>query len=312
MTPEVLIAASSACAAAPALRRTRSPSMRPLFVTLPSPSTAIRTRPSPARSMVLRVPPASATVPRRATMTPAFSTWSPTSAASPASPTVMRPSLATRAPLRVPLPIDSRPSRWNRPASIAWLVATSPPTSTRAVPVKSTPAPFWMMTVPGARIAPSITLGRAVSTRLSVAALRPGWPKTTWWSRPTSKPRQSITARSEVCRIAVRPGVWTIRALPPTTVPPSGPPAGAASASMSASSDAPSIARSRAGRGTPRGAGDIATRDYMSKDSIGSCISQNCEKINRVVPRPAEGRRLTDDLRHFGRPSSALSHGRGV
>ena len=35
MMPEVLIAASSACAAAPALSRTRSPSMWPLFVTLP-------------------------------------------------------------------------------------------------------------------------------------------------------------------------------------------------------------------------------------------------------------------------------------
>ena len=82
---------------------------------------------------------------------------------------VISPRLTTRAPGRSPPPMDSAPVRWKRSASTPWLVATSPPTSMRAPREKITPAPFWITTVPGARIAPSITLGAAASTRLSVA-----------------------------------------------------------------------------------------------------------------------------------------------
>ena len=88
-------------------------------------------------------------MPRRATIAPEFSTSEPTSAARPASRTVISPWLTTRAPATSPPPITSRPSRWKRAASMSWLAATMPPASMRAVSVKITPARFWMTTVPG-------------------------------------------------------------------------------------------------------------------------------------------------------------------
>jgi hypothetical protein len=113
--------------------------------------------------------------------------------------------------------------------------------------VKSTPASFSITTVPGARIEPAITLAPPPVTRLSVAARRPGWSKTTAWPWSTSKRRQSMTARREVWRTAVYRAEATIRAAPRTTTPPSGPPA-AAGTGLSASSEAPSQAAARACR----------------------------------------------------------------
>jgi hypothetical protein len=184
ITPEVLIAASTAPAAAPALKSTRPPptSIKPPFETprvavTASPCTAIRTSPSPLRSIVVLRPEASATVPCRATITPSLATLPPTSAASPASPTVISPRFSTRASRCSPPSMRSWPDRWNLPASTDWLVATSPPVSIRAVPVKSTPALFWMITVPGAVICPAIRLAPPVRTRLRVAERAPGWSK---------------------------------------------------------------------------------------------------------------------------------------
>ncbi len=124
-----------------------------------------------------------------------------------------------------------------------WLAATMPPASIRAVSVKITPARFWMTIVPGARSAPWITLRPAEVTRFSVAEDFPGWSNSTLWSRPTSKPFQSITARLVRWRITVRSPLWLIAALPRATAPPVGPSASAGA--PSAASEAPSSSRKR-------------------------------------------------------------------
>ena len=121
-----------------------------------------------------------------------------------------------------------------------------PPASTRAPFVKVTPAAFWMITVPGARIAPAMTLGLVDCTRFRVAEPRPVWSKTTSWSRPTSKRFQSTIARREAWRITVRSAVCEIAALPRATVPPVGP--WAAAGAARARSEPPTSKRPRAER----------------------------------------------------------------
>ena len=311
ITPEVLITPSSARAAPPAVMSTRPPpaSISPLFAAPPepSPATAMRTMPSPARSMVVRSPEASATVPLRATMTPAFSTSPPTSAASPASPMVSSPRLTTRAPGRSPPPMRSRPSAWKRAASTTWLEATSPPTSTRALSVKSTPAVFCTITVPGAEIAPSMTLARALSTRFKVAAFRPGWSKTTRWSRPTSKPCQSITARREVWVMVERAAVCAIRAAPLTTMPPCGDCASAAPAA-SASAEAPSSASARTLRrgAASLGCGSGTVMRYCSRYTstyagINAKLSENQPDLPRGIRRGRRFRSIDQKVQVFAR-----------
>jgi hypothetical protein len=226
-TPDMLMTPSSAAEAAPAESTTRpSPtSIRPacsIRAPRSPPSTAIRAMPSPARSSVVRSPEASTTVPWRATMTPRFSTSRPTRAPSPAAPMVIAPSLTTRAPAMPPPSIRKASPRRKEAGSTRPAVATRPPTSMRASRVKRTPASFCTITVPGAVILPAISLARPPVTRLSVADPLPGWRKSTLWSRPTSKRRQSITARSLSCRTTVLLPRASMVAAPWRTCPPSG------------------------------------------------------------------------------------------
>ncbi len=249
ITPEVLMAFESRPEAVPAESTTRPPpaSISPVFSTPASarpasPETASCTTPSPARSIVVVSPEARATVPRRATMVPLLATRPPTSAASPASRTVIVPWFSTRAPAASPPRMVIRPSAAKRAASTVWLVATRLPTSTRAVPEKTTPWLFWMITVPGAVICPAIVLSRPEWTRLRVAACAPGWSKATRWSRPTSKLRQSMIARLEDWCTRVSAAVALIAAEPCATVPPCG---AWASAGAAAKAAAAAPARSR-------------------------------------------------------------------
>ncbi len=264
ITPEVLMTVESSPDAVPAVSTTRPPpaSISPVFSTPASarpasPVTAIRATPSPARSMVVVSPEANATVPRRATIAPLLATRPPTSAASPASRTVIDPWFSTRAPAASPPRISSRPSAAKRCASTVRLVATRLPTSTRAVPLNTTPWVFWMITVPGAVICPAIVLSRPEFTRLRVAACAPGWSKATRWSRPTSKLRQSMIARSEDCCTRVSAAVALIEALPCTTLPPCG-----AWASAGCTASRATVARSSSRRHTPRSA---SCRDSIQK-----------------------------------------------
>ena len=170
------------------------------------------------------VPPASATVPRSATIAPAFSTSRPTSAARPASPMVIRPWLTTRAPACRRLAGEAAAAL--EAGGVRRLAGGDEAAGLDPAAAGEEDARL-VLDDHGARRPDRARdhAGAPPCTRLSVAARRPGWSKTTSWPRSTSKLRQSITARREVWRTAVACAEETIRAAPRTTTPPSGPPA---------------------------------------------------------------------------------------
>ena len=95
-------------------------------------STTRLTSLSPYRSSTKASPAASATLPRRAVITPLLDTLRPTSAAKPPSPTVMRPWFSTRAPAR-PGSLKSSLPAMKLALPMLAVDAVSAPTSTCAV-----------------------------------------------------------------------------------------------------------------------------------------------------------------------------------
>ena len=133
-SPPSEIVLSSSAPAASAEINTRPPSLRisPVLMTEVAPSSSSKaSSPSPARSTANDSVPSRTTVPNRPAITPWFSTPGAASAASPASPKVIWPSLMIRASglagsAKVKLP------SMKSPLSMSEVVASRPPTSTRA------------------------------------------------------------------------------------------------------------------------------------------------------------------------------------
>ena len=103
------------------------------------------------------------------------------------------------------------------------VVASSPPTLTRAPAPNSTPLPLTRKTWPLAVSRPRMVEGVSPRTRFSTAALAPGWRKRTSSRAPMSKLRQSMTARGEVCTMLVTSPLRATKALPAFTASPAGP-----------------------------------------------------------------------------------------
>ena len=102
------------------------------------------------------------------------------------------------------------------------VVATMPPTSTRADAPKYTPAGLVRMTWPLAVIWPKIWLGSLLSTRLSVTLLALGCANCTLASLPTLKLCQLMAARSVLWWMTMFAPLWPMRAWPALTCPPEG------------------------------------------------------------------------------------------
>ena len=136
------------------------------------------TSPSPYMSSVCVVAPARTTWPKRAVMVPELATDGATSAANPASLTVIVPALVIRA---FGLPGWSNTIR---PAMKFWLLIPGALTITLCA---FTCAPAWNTTPDGlvstswplALIRPAMADGSGPVTRFSVTLLAPGWLKTT-------------------------------------------------------------------------------------------------------------------------------------
>ena len=79
------------------------------------------------------------------------------------------------------------------------VVASRPPTSTRASRPKYTPCGLLRTTCPLALMRPKIWLGLAPITRLSITLCALGWMNCTWASLPTLKLCQFKTARWLLC-----------------------------------------------------------------------------------------------------------------
>ena len=135
-------------------------------------------------------------------------------------PAVSAPSLTTLpvAPWRRKV----APPAMKSALSMAWVVATSAPTSAEAVGLKYTPLGLLRKTWPLAVMRPWIWLAWVSSTRLRVTEVLLGWTKSTRALAPTLKVCQS----SAPCWVAwvtvmVAP-CWPIVTAPPTTWPPVG------------------------------------------------------------------------------------------
>ena len=167
-------------------------------------------------------PEASSTRPRRAAITPEFSTQGATSATRPPSAAVISPRLITK------LEGFAAAEKFRRPAMKSSLpmfevLAIRPRTSTRAVEVKITPLGLMSTILPLALSRPAMVERSPPVTRFKATESLDGWAKLVCSASPMLKLRQSMITRSVACMISRRFGeVCTIAAAPPTTVPPSG------------------------------------------------------------------------------------------
>ncbi len=138
-------------------------------------STAMLISLSPKKSTVKLLADTSATLPRRALITPLLATPGATSATRPPSATLIVPSLTTVAFglvegwLKLYLPARKSSLR------ILVVLAISPPTSTREPAPNRIPFGFMSMILPLAVICPRITEGSTPVTRLSVTDAADGW-----------------------------------------------------------------------------------------------------------------------------------------
>ena len=260
--------------AARAVISTEPPSAKtvPLFVTsaavppacLTDLVTSIETNPSPYRSIVCAPAPASTTRPRRALITPELTTRGATSAARPASLTVIVPALLTTAPGL---------GAWSntiRPAMKFWFVipgalAIRLCALTCAPRWNTTPDGLVMMMLPFATICPAIFDGSGPVTRFSVTALVLGWLNRTACCAPTSNPCQSIAARWLDWLITVCAGLCPMLAAPATTCPPTGRALGAGCAdTWPANTNAPAACNAVPRSNAPRPCRTVPTRNPAS------------------------------------------------
>ena len=110
-----------------------------------------------------------------------------------------------------------------KPALAMSLVETITDCACTCEPPANT-TPDWLISAmpPLAVMRPAMTEGSGPVTRFSVIEVVAGCRNCTLWSRPTSKLRQSITARSVDWVMVVVAGPWPMVAAPPTTRPPCG------------------------------------------------------------------------------------------
>ena len=203
----------------------------PVLVTSASPlagrcrtgeSTSSESSPSPCRSTACVWAPARTTRPRRAVILPRLATWGATSAASPASRTVISPWFSMRASARPGWSNTIRPPRMKAPFAILAVETSSPAASTCAPRWNTTPDWLTMATCPLAWMRPAMAEGSGPVTRFSVTEPVEGCWNCTLWSRPISKLRQSMAARSVDWVMVVREAPCWMVAVPATTRPPCG------------------------------------------------------------------------------------------
>ena len=239
-------------------------------------------------------------MPRRATMAPAFSTSPPTSAASPASPTVMRPSFTTRAP-RAFAAAERQPAVALEAGGVDALAGgdQAADVDAGAAGEEHAGAVLDDDRAGGADRA----LDHARPRRLH-AVERGGAPARLGEDdrvvAADVEARQSITARWVVCRIVVRPA--RLRRCAPAAARrrrlAGRRPARFRRAARARASEAPRSAQERApAAALTRGAEDIATRELHVQEMQSGVVSRrNREKSTELFREPEPVHAARDGL----------------
>src|SRR5690242_1448486 len=185
-------------------------------------------------------------------------------------------------------------------ADMPAVVAAMPATLICAVGVKTTPAPFEMMTWPFELSVPAMRLASGERTRLKLIEDAPGWLMRVVSPCLIEKLFQLMTDRSLAwLTVTVFPLVLIV-ALPPTTWPPAGlasaPPAlpSATAAAAEESAVEPSRSRARTRRGAAASAPTVL-RGFCGRRTT---LCGECARLPGVIESSWASGRRKNSLRH--------------